>query len=336
MSRSINSTPIEISFFVLDLLYRILTQICTKVNNKTFLQLYEKKFITDILTENRKNLKSMDDPNNPLCQLLQISKIEPSINQTLIGNLIAECAKLIQLNNEEIRYETFVHPTQKTVTYTILFDKHFTHYGLLDQTIKQLDTLWNRWEHVGLALADLQIWRDHNQEQRMAFNLIWDKVRRHFRKERSIDALFNQAEIDYAVKKKYNQAMMTTLNLYCDRANDYSRAMNAVRNMLQELNDKAIQSVKTPMDLQIMEDIVDQINPLSQSKVWLNYYHQRSSKIGECYRDCYEESIGNLLERKESQSSVSSKALVNSKSFHSESDDEKQASGRSTSKNFCY
>lgn len=227
----------------------------------------------------------MDDPNNPLYQLLQISKIEPSINQTLIGNLIAECAKLIQLNNEEIRYETFIHPTQKTVTFTILFDKHFTHYGLLDQTIKQLDTLWNRWEHIGLTLADLQIWREHDQEQRTAFNLIWDKVRRHFRKERSIDALFNQAEIDYAEKKKYNQAMMTTLNLYCDRANDYSRAMNVVRNMLQELNEKAIQSVKTPTDLHIMEDIVDRINPLSQSKVWLNYYHQRSNKIGEFCSD---------------------------------------------------
>lgn len=280
-SEFIDHSKRNLIFLFSDHLYEILVQICTKVNNKRFLDLYTNYFTVNILETNRKNLKSMDNPTNPLYQLLQISKMETSINQILLGNLIAECAKLIELNNEEIRYESFVHPTKKTVTFTILFDKHFTHYGLVEQTINQLHTLWNRWEHIGLTLADLQIWKDHDEERRTAFNLIWDKVRRRFQKQRSIDALFNDADSDYKRKKEVNQAMMMILNLYCDRASDYSRMMNFVRDMLQNLNENSIKSVEIPVDLQIMKDIVHQINPLSQSKVWLNYYSRKLHRLGE-------------------------------------------------------
>lgn len=318
---------------ILDSIYRILVEICTKVTNKPFIHLYQKKFITALLENNRNNLKSMEDPNNPLYQLLRISKTEHVNNRDLIGHLIAACAKLIQLNNEEIRYETFVHPSKKTLTYTILFDEHFTDYSLVIGTIKQLDVLWNRWVQTGITLSDLEIWQEHTRDEREVFTLIWEKVRNHFKKKQSIDVEFKEAEIEYRKKEEYHYAMMTTLNLYCDRAMDYSSAMNSVRDMLQELKEKPIRSVKTPTDLQIIEVIVEQLHPLSKCRVWLNYYQQRTINRSN-------PSVVNLsensLERKHSQSSQSSKALINSKSFHSESDDEKQTSGKASSSSYFF
>ena len=269
----------------------------------------------------------MEDPSNPLYQLLRIGKTEQVINQDLVGNLIAACAKLIQLNNEEIRYETFLHPSKKTVTYTILFDEHFTDFSLFSGTMRQLDTLWNRWTHIGLALSDLQIWREHNREERDAFNFIWNKVRKHFKKDSSIDAIFNQAEIEYAEKEKYNQAMMTTLNLYCDKASDYSSTMNSVRDMLQELKEKPIRSVRTPQELKIMEVIIEQLHPLSHSNAWLTYYQRRKNRTSQSALNLSE----NVLEKNSSLSSVASKMLINSGS-----DEEKQSSGKTSSSSSFY
>jgi hypothetical protein len=223
----------------------------------------------------------MDNPSNPLYQLLQISKKIDSINNDLLSNLIAACAKSIQINNEEIRYETFMHPTKKTFTYTVLFNKHLNDFRLFKETIDQLNILWNRWTLTGLTLSDLDIWRNHSSDERIIFDEIWGKVRQHFNKPQSIETVFQDAEKMFAEKELLIEAMKRTLNLYCDKANDKSRAIKSLEDMSEELHEKPIQSVKTPEDLQTVEVIALKLNPFIKSKVWLSYYNRNSVKIDE-------------------------------------------------------
>jgi hypothetical protein len=241
-----------------------------------FLHLYEKKFVENLLINNGNKLKSMEDQNNPLYQLLKICKKIDS-NNHLLSNLIAACAKLIQLNNEEIRCDTFIRPTKKTFTYTVLFDKDLNDFKLFMGTINELNVLWNRWEHSGLTLSDLMIWRGHSSEERIIFDEIWNRVRQHFNKRQSIETVFQEAERKFIEKELLIEAMRITLNLYCDKASDRSSAIKSLQYMSEELKDKPIRSVQTPGDLQMIEAIALKLNPFFKSKVWVSYYNRNNS-----------------------------------------------------------
>jgi hypothetical protein len=265
---------------MIDIIFQILIDICTKIKNEAFLHLYERKFIDDILMNNRNKLKLMEDQTNPLYHLLETSKIIDRTDHRLLTNLIAACAKLITINNEEIRYETFLHPSKKTCTYAVLFDQHLNDYKLFHGTMYQLDCLWNRWSHSGLTYYDIEKWKEHSTDEQIAFNKIWDKVQRHFKKSESIDELFKKADAEFSEKIIIRQAIVSALSIYCDKASDYSRAMYSLRDMLQELHEKPIRSVETPKDLQSTESIALKLNPFSTSRVWLKYFNQSFLKIG--------------------------------------------------------
>ena len=271
---------IKISFRLLDIAYQIISDICTKVTNKTFLHCYEKKFIDDLLVNNGNRLKLMDDTNNPLYHLLKLSKIIDPTSHPLLSNLIAACLKLIKLNNEEIRYEAFIHPTKKTCTYAVLFVQCLNDLQLLIGTLHQLDSLWNRWTHTGLTISDINIWKSYNSDEQKAFHDIWEYVRKHFNKRESIDITFKKTELEYEEKNSIREAMISVLNVYCDKAIDYTNAINSLRDMLQEFDEKPIRSVELPKNLKDMQSMVLKLYPFSLSQVWIHYYHRSLSKIG--------------------------------------------------------
>lgn len=257
-----------------------MTDVCTKVTNEQFLHLYEKRFIDDLLMNNRNKLKSMEDPTNPLCHLLELSRKIDSTYNRLLTNLISACAKLINLNNEEIRYETFLHPSKKTCTYAVLFDQHFNDFNLVQGTLYQLDCLWNRWSHIGVTLEDITKWKEHNSEERNVFNKIWETVRARFNKQESINSIFKQAETEFSEKITTRQAIISVLNTYCDKANDSSSALHSLKDMLIELHEKPIKSVHIPEDLKNIETIALKLNSFSTSQVWFKYYNQNLLKDG--------------------------------------------------------
>ncbi len=271
---------IKISFCILDITYQIIIDICTKVTNKTFLICYEKKFIEDLLVNNGNRLKLMDDTNNPLYHLLELSKIVDPSSHPLLSNLIIACSKLIKLNNEEIRYEAFVHPTRKTCTYAVLFVQYLNDYNLYKGTLNELDSLWNRWTHIGLTISDINIWKSYNSDEQKAFHDIWEYVRKHFNKRESIDITFTKTELEYKEKNYNREAMISVLSVYCDKANDYTNAINSLRDMLHEFDEKPIRSVELPKDLKDMKSMALKLYPFSLSQVWTHYYHRSFLKIG--------------------------------------------------------
>jgi len=221
----------------------------------------------------------MEDQTNPLYHLLQLSKTIDPTNNPLLRDLITACAKLIRLNNEEIRYESFTHPSKKSCTYAVLFDR-LNDISLFQGTLNQLDCFWNSWSHIGLTRDDIDKWKGHTSEEQIVFNKIWEKVRIHFRKGETVDTLFKQADQEYSEKTIVQQSMVSALRFYCDKAVDYSQAMNSLRDMLRELDEKPIRSVKTPKDLQDIQSIALKLNLFSESQVWINYYKENSFKIG--------------------------------------------------------
>lgn len=266
-------------FCILDIIFKILIDICTKITNEAFLQLYEKKFIDDLLVNNVNKLKSMEDQTNPLYHLLELSKTIDPTNNLLLRNLITACTKLIRLNNEEIRYETFTHPSKKTFTYAVLFDR-LKDVSLLQGTIIQLDCMWNSWLHIGLTRDDIEKWKGHDSEEQIVFNKIWEKVRTFLKKGESVDTLFKKADQELSDKTIVQQAIVSALKFYCDKAVDYSDAMNSLRDMLNELDEKPIRSVKTPKALQDIQSIALKLSLFSESQVWINYYKPSFFRTG--------------------------------------------------------
>ncbi len=282
--KSSNSVKFDLIIIsILDIIFDILIDICTKIKNEPFLHLYEKKFIEDLLVDNGNRLKSMEDPTNPLYHLLKISKKIDPTNHQLLANLITACAKLIKLNNEEIRYETFTRPSKKSCTYAVLFDNHLSDIPLVMGTFNQLDSLWNRWtnKRIGPTKADIDTWKGHSPQERIVFNEIWDRVRRHFDSKReSIDTVFKKAEAELSDKEMMIKAIMSTLYTYCNKAMDYSSIINSLQKILQEFEEKPIRSVETPDDLKNMESIALKLKLFSTSPVWLNFYQRSFVKIG--------------------------------------------------------
>jgi hypothetical protein len=265
---------------MLGIMFQILLDICTKIKNELFLHSYEKQFIDDLLVNNGNKLKSMEDQTNPLYHLLELSKLVDPTHNRLISNLITACAKLIRLNNEEIRYETFLHPSKRTCTYAVLFDQHLNDFNLFQGTLYQLHSLWDHWSQSGLRLDDIDVWKGHSSDEQIIFNKIWEKVRIHFKKEESVDTMFKRADLEFSEKTLIRQAIISILEIYCDKAIDYSLAKSSLRNMLQELYEKPIRSVEIPNCLQSIELIAIKLKPFSTLKVWLNYYSRSFLKIG--------------------------------------------------------
>jgi hypothetical protein len=203
----------------------------------------------------------MDDPHNPLYHLLELSKIVDPTNNVLLTNLFTACSKLIKLNNEEIRYETFVHPSKKSCVYAVLFVQYINDYNLYKGLLNHLDSLWNRWTHSGLTISDINIWK-------------------HFNKRESIDKTFKKTELEYQEKMNTRQSILSVLNIYCDKAIDYSHAIISLRDMLQEFDEKPIQSVEIPKDLKDIKSMACKLYPFSLSQVWIHYYNRSFIKIG--------------------------------------------------------
>jgi hypothetical protein len=178
----------------------------------------------------------MDDPHNPLYHLLELSKIVDPTNNVLLTNLFTACSKLIKLNNEEIRYETFVHPSKKSCVYAVLFVQYINDYNLYKGLLNHLDSLWNRWTHSGLTISDINIWKNYSSNEQNAFQQIWEYVRKHFNKRESIDKTFKKTELEYQEKMNTRQSILSVLNIYCDKAIDYSHAIISLRDMLQEFD----------------------------------------------------------------------------------------------------
>ncbi len=225
----------------------------------------------------------MEDPDNPLFQLLKISKKIDATENVLLTDLIAACARLVQISNEEIRCDTFIRPTKKSCTYTILFNRHLNDFKLFIDTIEQLRSLWNRWTHKdkGLTLSDLQIWQGHQPAERIIFDEIWNKVQKHFNIPQPIELVFRDAKEMFDKKESAIEAMKVVLNRYCDKATDYSHGMKLLQDMSEELREKPIRSVEIPQDLKSIEGIIEKLNPFIKSNVWVTYYNRNSVRVEE-------------------------------------------------------
>ena len=257
------------------MIYEITTDVCTQVNNANFLRLFEKRFVEKLLVKNSDKLKLMDDPSNPFYHLLKLARTVESSPAKLLLDLLGACTTLIKLNDEEIRRHAFVCPTVNTCTYAILFEKHLNGVQLTNATIDELKILWNRWTHNGLTKAELQIWNAHHSNERQVFQKIWKHVQQYSKKPKSVDVLFEQAELDYQEKIQTRDAILSTLTVYCDQANDQKHWKLALDDMLKKFEDVPIRLVEMPSELREMIHIAKTLYQFSTSKVWLNY-HNRS------------------------------------------------------------
>lgn len=222
----------------------------------------------------------MDDPSNPLKHLLSFAQTVDVSRVQLLENLLGACATLIKLSDEEVRLHAFISPTANTCTYMILFEKHLNDARLTNNTINQLDVLWNRWTCIGLTKAELGIWRAHDSNERQVFQKIWKHVQQHSKKPESIDVLFKTASLDFQEKIQTRKALLSTLNLYCDRANDNTHWKVALQDMLQQFENLPNRSIKIPRELQEMMLIAKTLHEFSTSKVWLNYHNRNHRDHG--------------------------------------------------------
>lgn len=215
-------------------------------------------------------MKMMEFIHNPLITLIELYQRTEAI--PLVQRLLRICCDLIEIERDELLRNTFKEPTDRTLTYVVLFENCFTEMPLRLNILNQLTSLWNDWEQNGLKSTQIRHWQNLTRDQRYYFNKIWNIVGKFAKKNYTVDRLFDRQYQEMLQKIKMKEKIVTCLNAYCSEGIDKLNYMRLLERMQRQIDEATVQKIIVPSELETLVPFADRLSHISKSNAWMNFY----------------------------------------------------------------
>ena len=265
--------------FIVGNIYEQLRDDLRLVQNQMFIDAFKQKFKKDVVSIHQYRLKQIQNPENPLAQLLRISSDQQEQNR-LVKDLIELAISLVEIDENQVMNDAFHHPSRDTFTYTVLFRNSLQHLPIYKQTIHQLTKQLNRWEN-GVLAHHVQTWTSFTRDQLVIVRQVWSLVTQKAEKTYQIDALFNETHRDMQTKLQISNQIVTCLNAYCTEASDREKYHDLVQQWHQRLQTEVIQSINVPPALQKLVPFAEKLNPYVDAHAWRTFLQQHTAVNGQ-------------------------------------------------------
>lgn len=266
---------LQFSYSIVENLNNLLMGPLSKVESQEFLEAFEKRYQTQILTNAKEHLKDLYDLQNPLTELICIAKEQQRQNKLVI-KLITLATSMTEFKDSELVNDTFHYPSRKSFIYAILFDELFSSLAIHKNIIDRLGQQWTKWEKEGTMVSDIQIWTNFSKEEKSIIHEIWSLVAQKTGKESHFDSIFDTSCKAWMVKLETNDKVITCLNTYCEKANDKKKYDDIVRQWHGRFETESIYSIDIPEDLSNILLFAERLNPYAHASAWQAFYTKQT------------------------------------------------------------
>jgi hypothetical protein len=244
------------------------------VKNELFRTRFRDRFDWEYLHDQKSDLfKEINNPVNPLYQLIQIDK-KGNINSLLLLDLTELICHKIEIIKNELLEDTFRHPTQTTFIYAVLKEKFFENLSIRKEIIQHLTSLWEEWEQEGFQISQINSWNELKDEQRQIACQIWNLIGESLGKPIQLEQLINEAKEKIKDIVKTIENVASCINNYCQDACDRNHYLTHLQDIRDQLNQATIYSAKISQEIELLKPFADRLEPVIPSCVWQKYLKQ--------------------------------------------------------------
>ena len=265
-------------FLVVEDLFDVIEKRLPSVTNKKFIDAFKDQFRRETLSLNKHNLKDVRNCHNPLVRLLKINKQQKG-QSVLLQSLIVLTTSLIDINECDIKNDTFDHPSRNTFTYNVLFNQTLKSVPIHKRIIDTLSAQLKKWEE-GVLANDVRTWKNLNPDAKTVIREIWTLISQILEQDYQFEALFDKTYQDMRDKLATNEKVLTCINLYCQQADDKDEYLTQVRDCNRRFEHEYVKSIKIPSPLTDIGPLALKLNPYSEVSAWRAFLQQRTSSDG--------------------------------------------------------
>ena len=241
------------------------------IQNVDFIEAFKVVFSKDQLQHKIERLKVINSTDNPLVHLINIDKHGQEQNK-LVKALLILTVSFIDIDDEELLFDTFKHPTRQNITYAILFDSSLTSLLIHKQIISRLITQLKIWDEEGIRASELYIWTSFTTQQRSIFDKIWTLIAELSGKHLyQLDIVFNEMNESMKKKREIIEKVMICIGTYCQQTNDQNMYAEFVQKVREDLQQIPIQSVEIPPTLKSIISFAEKLNPFAKTISWQTF-----------------------------------------------------------------
>ena len=208
---------------------------------------------------------SSEELISPLYQLIELDK--RANRQSILVH------DLIQLKKEHLVQDAFYQPTEKTVTYLILFDRSLVDQSIRVKLMPQLHPMWRGWEEDGFHLSEIDRWNELREKQRAIVSQIWNLIGEDLGRSVRFEQLINETE------RRINESVTRYLNHYCQNAHDRSDYFTDIVDIRFGLKRGKVNLIKIPQSTEEIEPHLHPLNSICEWSIWQTFRHQQNIRI---------------------------------------------------------